>query len=582
MQTFSMDDDYLSEIELDELLLQLSIGGDHSTHDHGDHDHGAHDHGDHDHGDHDHAHDDHDEHGHAHEEEDHAQHEHDHSDHDHHIHRRDLVRSLAHRLKKRAMSGVGDDGHDHAHGGHAHEDHAHGDNHDTETVPSNSKDVVTSLLGKQCYTAHQLFDIHGFNHSVGISRSKFPQICPSLIQQILSRACQFTVDHVDDGIAVATPEVWLYGMVSVLIISGCSIFSGLFLPCMSKNFYHNAVNTLVALAVAAMSGDALIHLLPMALGLHVHDHSGGHDHHHDHDHGPFSTEFVYVWKCTVAMGTVYVFFLFEMLVGFVTGHTHSHGVDQSGICDQQDQDLEKMGSPKSPRSQNTDNPDVRRNGHPSTDDVTKQNGAYDSGLSDDQIMAEERPSTPQFVAGEKRHVFEETKDIEQAKAHRRWICFSKGPLPVMVIIGDGLHNFGDGLAIGAAFLAGIGPGLSTSLAVFCHELPHELGDIAILLKSGISLKWALVLNFVSALTCVAGLVVGFIVGVTLEARQWIFAVTAGTFLYIALADMLPQLLRFRDSDNPKLMFCLINIGFLCGMAIIVVIALYEDAILVKL
>lgn len=45
----------------------------------------------------------------------------------------------------------------------------------------------------------------------------------------------------------------------------------------------------------------------------------------------------------------------------------------------------------------------------------------------------------------------------------------------MVIIGDGLHNFGDGLAIGAAFLAGIGPGLSTSLAVFCHELPHELG-----------------------------------------------------------------------------------------------------------
>lgn len=45
----------------------------------------------------------------------------------------------------------------------------------------------------------------------------------------------------------------------------------------------------------------------------------------------------------------------------------------------------------------------------------------------------------------------------------------------MVVLGDGLHNFGDGLAIGAAYLAGIGPGVSTSLAVFCHELPHELG-----------------------------------------------------------------------------------------------------------
>lgn len=58
-----------------------------------------------------------------------------------------------------------------------------------------------------------------------------------------------------------------------------------------------------------------------------------------------------------------------------------------------------------------------------------------------------------------------------------YICFIEGygPVPVMIIMGDLLHNMGDGLAIGAAFTAGLGPGISTSLAVLCHEIPHELG-----------------------------------------------------------------------------------------------------------
>lgn len=57
--------------------------------------------------------------------------------------------------------------------------------------------------------------------------------------------------------------VWVYGMISVVVISCCSLFGGLILPCMSEDLYANVVNTLVALAVAVMSGDALIHLLPM-------------------------------------------------------------------------------------------------------------------------------------------------------------------------------------------------------------------------------------------------------------------------------------------------------------------------------
>lgn len=60
------------------------------------------------------------------------------------------------------------------------------------------------------------------------------------------------------------------------------------------------------------------------------------------------------------------------------------------------------------------------------------------------------------------------------------VCLGKGALPVMVILGDTLHNFGDGLAIGAAFSSSGTAGLSTSIAVFCHELPHELGKSTII------------------------------------------------------------------------------------------------------
>ena len=78
----------------------------------------------------------------------------------------------------------------------------------------------------------------------------------------------------------------------------------------------------------------------------------------------------------------------------------------------------------------------------------------------------------------------------------------------MIIFGDGIHNFIDGLSIGAAMSTSVLTGVSVSLAVLCEELPHELGDFAVLLNSGMTVKEAVGYNFLSACTCYLGLVIG--------------------------------------------------------------------------
>ncbi|EMP33912.1 Zinc transporter ZIP6 [Chelonia mydas] len=108
----------------------------------------------------------------------------------------------------------------------------------------------------------------------------------------------------------------------------------------------------------------------------------------------------------------------------------------------------------------------------------------------------------------------------------------------MVIMGDGLHNFSDGLAIGAAFTEGLSSGLSTSVAVFCHELPHELGDFAVLLKAGMTVKQAVLYNALSAMLAYLGMATGILIGHYADnVSMWIFALTAGLFMYVALVDM---------------------------------------------
>jgi zinc transporter ZupT len=143
--------------------------------------------------------------------------------------------------------------------------------------------------------------------------------------------------------------------------------------------------------------------------------------------------------------------------------------------------------------------------------------------------------------------------------------------------GDGIHNFTDGLAIGAAFSVDIVGGMAISLAVLLHELPHELGDIALLLKTGMGIKRAMYLNLLSSVISFIGMVIGLLlVGYHAYMVRWIYAATAGIFMYIALCDLLPEI---GEGAKKSLKNTLIYFfGILLGGVIMLFIAEYEESL----
>src|SRR3989304_6669906 len=133
----------------------------------------------------------------------------------------------------------------------------------------------------------------------------------------------------------------------------------------------------------------------------------------------------------------------------------------------------------------------------------------------------------------------------------------------LLLIGDAIHNFVDGLAIAAAFIASIPVGVTTAWAVLAHELPQELGDFAILLKSGYPRRRAVMYNLLSSLTTLPGALLAYYLLITSQVlAPYIMAVSAASFIYIAIADLIPGLHDQTEAKQSvsQLMFVLAGIG----------------------
>ncbi|MCX7616292.1 MAG: ZIP family metal transporter [Patescibacteria group bacterium] len=149
------------------------------------------------------------------------------------------------------------------------------------------------------------------------------------------------------------------------------------------------------------------------------------------------------------------------------------------------------------------------------------------------------------------------------------------PVAFMNIVGDSIHNFTDGVAIGASFLVSLPVGVATTLAVILHEIPQEMGDFGILIKWGLSAKKALFFNFLTALTSLAGVGLVFMIGDLSKYLSLILLpVIAGGFLYIAGSDLIPEL--HNNKCETHLFESLVQLtGIVLGLVLMVLLSLME-------
>jgi|SRR3989344_2867715 len=139
------------------------------------------------------------------------------------------------------------------------------------------------------------------------------------------------------------------------------------------------------------------------------------------------------------------------------------------------------------------------------------------------------------------------------------------PLATMNLIGDGLHNFLDGLIIAASFITSLPLGLASSIAIMFHEIPQEIGDFGVLLHAGLSRKKALLLNLASASLAILGVLMAFIINSDLI--ELLIPLAVGGFIYIAGVDLVPELHQEKQIKKSAIQIAIFSLGVLLMLAL---------------
>uniref|UniRef100_A0A667GAQ7 Metal cation symporter ZIP14 n=1 Tax=Lynx canadensis TaxID=61383 RepID=A0A667GAQ7_LYNCA len=375
----------------------------------------------------------------------------------------------------------------------------------------------------QCFSSGDLFAAHNFSNQSRIGRREFQEFCPTILQQLDSRACssENQENEEDEQTEEGKPsaiEVWGFGFLSVSLINLASLLGVLVLPCTEKAFFSRVLTYFIALSIGTLLSNALFQLIPEAFGFNP-------------------LEDYYVSKSAVVFGGFYLFFFTEKILKMLLKqknehhHGHSHYASETlpSKKDQEEGVTEKL-----------------------------QNGDLDHMIPQ-HCSSEQDGKAP--MMDEKVIVGSlSVQDLQASQSACYWLKGVRysdiGTLAWMITLSDGLHNFIDGLAIGASFTVSVFQGISTSVAILCEEFPHELGDFVILLNAGMSIH-----HF---------------------SANWIFALAGGMFLYIALADMFPEMNEVcqEDERNGSILipFVIQNLGLLTGFTIMLVLTMYSGQI----
>uniref|UniRef100_A0A8U7P6S8 Metal cation symporter ZIP14 n=1 Tax=Corvus moneduloides TaxID=1196302 RepID=A0A8U7P6S8_CORMO len=405
----------------------------------------------------------------------------------------------------------------------------------------------TFLSLPQCFSSVELFAIHNLSEGSPVGHSEFKEFCPTILQQLESGACasenlENEENEQTEESRPSSAEVWGYGFLCVSVISLCSLVGASVVPFMKKTFYKRLLLYFIALAIGTLYSNALFQLIPEAFGFNP-------------------QEDYYVSKSAVVFGGFYLFFFTEKILKMLLKQKdqHHHGHSHYGpeaLPSKKDQDegvTEKL-----------------------------QNGDLDHMIPHITSDLECKPPS-----GDEKAVVGSlsVQDLQASQSACYWLKEVRysdiGTLAWMITLSDGLHNFIDGLAIGASFTVSVFQGISTSVAILCEEFPHELGDFVILLNAGMTIRQALFFNFISACCCYVGLAFGIVAGSHFSAN-WIFALAGGMFLYIALADMFPEMNEVSREDEQNgsalITFAIQNAGLLTGFTIMVLLTMYSGQI----
>jgi zinc and cadmium transporter len=136
------------------------------------------------------------------------------------------------------------------------------------------------------------------------------------------------------------------------------------------------------------------------------------------------------------------------------------------------------------------------------------------------------------------------------------------PFATMNLVGDAVHNFIDGIIIGISYIVSVPVGIATTIAVVLHEIPQEIADFGVLLHGGFSKKKALFFNFLTSLAAIVGAVLALVLGSKVEGIEEILVpMAAGGFIYIAGADLIPELHKEVDWKKSLMQIAVILFGF---------------------
>lgn len=309
-------------------------------------------------------------------------------------------------------------------------------------------------------------------------------------------------------------DIILRAVGSTLIISAAPFFILFFVPLDNTKQRESLLKILLSFASGGLLGDAFLHLIPHAMTPHSHEspseaHSHSHSHSHNHhDESGHSKHDISIGLC-ILLGLI-VFLMVEKAVRIIKGGDHSHSHVHYDSQEKKDVSSEKKGEKKN-----------------SGKAVSK---------------AQDKPESDIKIAG------------------------------YLNLVADFLHNFTDGLAIGASYMAGNSIGYVTTVTILLHEIPHEIGDFAILIQSGYSKRKAMMLQLITAVGALLGTFVSLLAeGMGDFATKWILPFTAGGFIYIATVSVIPELLT-----ATKLWQSIMEISaLLFGVYMMVLIADYE-------